>query len=260
MRHLRWLTVALFFISLLVFVSGQSWHNTVGTAFFQGPEEKQGPPPFDDTENDFRRLRIGPYSVKIDTGISGGLSVCVNHTNEPAGLGSSAVETAVLNALNAWDNEVTAELFAGSVSSCTETPPSSVTVEQQGSCSPPAPSFVRWASLGPNTVGQANFLHFCIDASTRVAKVRRFMITLNTDFAWAIGAQLGKYDVQSVVTHEAGHPVGLDDLNALKDFFLTMYRAASTNNTDRQTLGCGDQLGVKAIYPAPNNPSASACP
>lgn len=86
------------------------------------------------------------------------------------------------------------------------------------------------------------------------------MITLNTDFAWAIGAQLGKYDVQRVVTHEAGHPVGLDDLNALKDFFLTMYRAASTNNIDRQTLGCGDQLGVKAIYPALGNPPASACP
>lgn len=67
--------------------------------------------------------------------------------------------------------------------------------------------------------------------------------------------------VIGAVIHEAGHALGLDDLNPLTDMCLTMFRAAFTSDTRMQTLGLGDKLGAHAIYggsPTGTDPTCSS--
>ena len=158
-------------------------------------------------------------------------------------LGVSEVDliAAAEAAFAAWDDEVLDTLFAANPTSC-DTAVSEVTA----------------AGLGPGIVGQAQVVDGEFVSPTAF-KLKQFRITLNSDLAWAIGAAANKYDVQSVLAHEAGHPVGLDDLNPPKDFFLTMFARASTESIIRRDLGCGDERGVKAIYPNVNNDDPNKC-
>ena len=71
-------------------------------------------------------------------------------------------------------------------------------------------------------------------------------IRLNTRTGWSVGAVAGAIDLQSVLTHEIGHLVGLDhsDLSA-----ATMYPSVGTNSIAWRTLHEDDIAGVSAIYP-----------
>ena len=66
----------------------------------------------------------------------------------------------------------------------------------------------------------------------------------NTDYLWATGPAAGRYDIQSVATHEAGHGIGLNHVSAISE---VMYPAQSSNSTKRQ-LGLGDINGVESLY------------
>lgn len=66
----------------------------------------------------------------------------------------------------------------------------------------------------------------------------------NTDYLWSIGASSGRYDIQSVAIHEAGHAIGLNHVNAISE---VMYPSQSSNSTKRQ-LGLGDINGVESLY------------
>jgi len=41
-------------------------------------------------------------------------------------------------------------------------------------------------------------------------------------------------------------------VHAIKDFRLTMYFGIAPNDYGPATLGCGDRLGVKALYNVPS--------
>lgn len=81
---------------------------------------------------------------------------------------------------------------------------------------------------------------------------------------WAIGAAQGKYDVRSVITHEFGHWLVLQDLypgnhpNGGCDEFMTftMYYQMFTGNTTMRTLEWGDRWGKWYIYTSGNVPMA----
>ena len=66
----------------------------------------------------------------------------------------------------------------------------------------------------------------------------------NTDYLWATGAASGRYDIQSVATHEAGHGIGLNHVQVVTE---VMYPSQSSNSTKR-TLGSGDLNGVESLY------------
>lgn len=81
-------------------------------------------------------------------------------------------------------------------------------------------------------------------------------IVINDAFSWADGAVSGRYDVQSVVTHELGHTYGLDDQYAETDEVMG---AASQNATRRQLTtaeleGARHQNGSRDLVP-PATPS-----
>jgi len=81
-----------------------------------------------------------------------------------------------------------------------------------------------------------------------------FDIEFNDNYAWAVGAVSGKLDIQSVAVHEAGHALGLHhpyDCNQVMGIRPETLTCVDFGVTDR-SLGAGDQLGVKVLYPPDN--------
>lgn len=207
----------------------------------QSHQQVGGTPTFNALEDDYRRLRVGPFFAKIQ----GTLTYCVDKPTGPVDLGHN--QDAVKQAFETWDNELGNNLFKpakeDAITDCTG-----------------AAGMVGWGSLGPGVVGQTTFVFGSPDFSTKTIPVTGFVITLNSDIAdWAVDAGGGKYGVKDVIIHEAGHVLGLDDLNPLTDMCLTMFRAAFTSDKRMQTLGLGDKLGAHAIYGGTPTDTAPEC-
>ncbi|MDO9332918.1 MAG: hypothetical protein Q7T57_00125 [Dehalococcoidales bacterium] len=56
------------------------------------------------------------------------------------------------------------------------------------------------------------------------------------------------YDVQNIMTHEAGHWIMLGDLYKSVGSELTMYGYGATGELKKDTLAYGDELGVERVY------------
>ena len=56
------------------------------------------------------------------------------------------------------------------------------------------------------------------------------------------------YDVQNIMTHEAGHWLMLLDLYQWRTQKLTMYGYGALGELQKRTLGVGDELGIDQIY------------
>jgi len=56
------------------------------------------------------------------------------------------------------------------------------------------------------------------------------------------------YNVRNIMTHEAGHKVGLDDLYETKYSEITMYGYNSKGETEKISLADGDKNGTRASY------------
>jgi len=72
-------------------------------------------------------------------------------------------------------------------------------------------------------------------------------IRFSDQVRWSTTGASGAYDYRSVATHEFGHFIGLSDLHDSPK--LTMYYAADTGSTGPRTLGRGDVLGLRKLYP-----------
>jgi hypothetical protein len=57
-----------------------------------------------------------------------------------------------------------------------------------------------------------------------------------------------RYDIQNIMTHEAGHWILLNDLYNTRDSLLTMYGYGDTGEICKDTLGYGDELGIETVY------------
>src|SRR5262249_52725011 len=71
-------------------------------------------------------------------------------------------------------------------------------------------------------------------------------IVLNTILPFSTSGETGKYDIQSVVTHEIGHFLGLDHA-ALMSSVMDPFSVLS--QLDQRTLQYDDIAGVMEIYP-----------
>jgi hypothetical protein len=79
----------------------------------------------------------------------------------------------------------------------------------------------------------------------------RYLMYVNSYYpmSTASGGETGKFDVQSIVTHEFGHWLTLWDVygsaNSTKTMFITTY----TNDISKRSLDADDIAGIKYIYP-----------
>jgi len=119
-----------------------------------------------------------------------------------------------------------------------------------------SPSIVEWASID----GEGNVLasaSVCRNVATK--EIVGFVIRIDTDETWSIDGSSGTFDVQNIISHEFGHVAGLGHDNPPKSGCLTMYKFASQGETQKQTLGLGDKLGMDALYSTGDTSAGSGC-
>lgn len=74
-------------------------------------------------------------------------------------------------------------------------------------------------------------------------------IVFNNRWSWDVNGAANKYDAWSVMTHELGHWLVLNDLYNASDYSKTMYGVmAQTGLTYQRTLDQDDINGIRAIY------------
>lgn len=80
------------------------------------------------------------------------------------------------------------------------------------------------------------------------------MIFNGVHFSWSTTGSKSRMDLQSVVTHEAGHFLGLDHSST---YAATMYASTGSGETQQRDLHSDDIAGVCALYPTGSyNPPA----
>ena len=75
-----------------------------------------------------------------------------------------------------------------------------------------------------------------------------FQTVFDSGDTWSDSGANGKFDIQATATHEEGHATGLDHVRKPADARLTMYPYITEGDIGFRTLGCGDRLGVNALY------------
>lgn len=79
-------------------------------------------------------------------------------------------------------------------------------------------------------------------------RIREADMLLNDQYRWGNKPTTRRYNVMNLVTHEAGHTIGLDDL-ASPHGSLTMFGLVRRSEFSKTTLGQGDVEGAQAITP-----------
>jgi len=123
-------------------------------------------------------------------------------------------------------------------------------------------TFVDFDFAGPTTKGPIpgdghNVISFApLSSSELVARTTWFVnpdgtyefdIVLNTEHRWSDGAVRNRYDMQSTITHELGHALGLGDLLRARASQEIMFIEAARGRV--KGLGDGDRAGLRRLYP-----------
>jgi len=187
-------------------------------------------PTFDASATDYK-VQLHPYVLNLENS----LEYVFNVTGCTGDCGSASA--AVGSGIGAW-----------SVSGLTVTQNNSTSAKNPCTDSP---NSVTWSSLGTNVVGETIP---CFDPDT--GQIYGFDMIFNSSLSWSdcgsvgtcTGATSGEFSIAATAGHEGGHVYGLGHVHALKDFRLTMYFGLGPNDYGPATLGCGDRLGVNALY------------
>lgn len=159
------------------------------------------------------------------------VDVYVYTGNEPF----SGTFSAIKAGFEAWDSETGTSLY-GSITEETGTWPG-VGYDNNNT--------VAWAPIdgAGGIIGVTYYWYYTVSK-----KMVKFDMVLDDDEPWSTTGAAADFDVQSVVTHEAGHTLVLGDLRSPKDGALTMHAYTWPGDTEKRTLGIGDIMGVEEIY------------
>jgi hypothetical protein len=106
------------------------------------------------------------------------------------------------------------------------------------------------APLGSSTVA-ATFSFFSRSGNSLITTEAD--IVFNSAFEFSTSGETNKFDLQSVMTHEIGHLLGLDHSGLISSVMVPF---ASRSQIDQRTLTWDDIAGVSEIYPASSAPPA----
>ena len=157
------------------------------------------------------------------------------------GLEESDVVAEIKASLESWDNVVGAELY-------NDHP----TIDIIAIASiPDYKNVITWAILPPGVVAMATIWYY-----SDTGEIVDADIQLNLGYKWGIdeddeGTEYtleDAFDIQNIVTHEAGHWSGLDDIYDDTYWAMTMYGYTTYGETIKISLEPGDIAGVQAVY------------
>jgi len=104
---------------------------------------------------------------------------------------------------------------------------------------------VTWGSIdGPGGILAQTIFWY----DTRTKLISEFDLIFDDAETWSTTGESGKYDVQNIGTHEAGHTLNLEDLYDSQYSEETMYGYANSGETKKITLNAGDIAGIHHIY------------
>ena len=193
-----------------------------------------GPGPHPDTESSSFKLTQGGISWFSDGDVKYEITGAEGVTG-----GNTAIEAAIAT----LDGFITTRTFTRNDGSPSSNPCGGVNT-------------VRWAAID-GSGGILATASVCRNVATK--EIRGFVVTFDTDETWSVTGASGLPDVENVGAHEFGHMAGLNHVNGPKDGCLTMYRFASDGETQKQTLGLGDKLGLDALYSTGDTSSGPGC-
>lgn len=87
-----------------------------------------------------------------------------------------------------------------------------------------------------------------VDADTIFNKIYRWAYTGYNGTNDCSGVK-SAFDLRDIGTHEFGHWMGLGDLYDSRSRDLTMYGYTARGELKKDTLGLGDEIGVRAVWP-----------
>jgi hypothetical protein len=158
------------------------------------------------------------------------------------GLAESDVVAEVKASLEAWDAVVTVELY-------NDFP----TVDNKAQPKLDYKNVITWRRLKPEIVAVATIWYYSATGEIVDADIK-----LNWGYKWGIDLDdegteytlTDAFDIQNIVTHEAGHWSGLDDIYDTTYWAMTMYGYTGYGETIKISLEPGDIAGVQAVYGA----------
>jgi hypothetical protein len=169
--------------------------------------------------------------------ISSTLNVTLSTLNVPSSVGTNGFGSALPGAIGAWE---ATDLPSSAFGSVTQ---SSVRPRQRLD----GQNIIGFGRIG-SAVGLTRFWISAADNS-----VIEFDTLLNPKYPWSTAGATsetgcvgtGEFDVQAVLTHELGHPVGLEHFD---NDVQTMYPFVATGETRKRTLAAGDTNGANTKY------------
>jgi len=111
---------------------------------------------------------------------------------------------------------------------------------------------VGWISLSaeyPNAIAVA-----AVWRNVVTLEIVEADMAMNSDMPWSQTGDPDSYDVQNIVTHEAGHWLMLEDMYNKPTSEQTMYGRSTTGELKKRTLESGDEGGIRVIYPGATKP------
>jgi len=165
----------------------------------------------------------------------------------PAGLLEHAVSAAMAQ-WSHWDSNIVFR-YQGLTTATFGAP------GKDGSCAD-GTNTITWDKFDSSIIAMAGL---CMDATGKV--VRDADLALNVTYHWeninGTPSTRHSIDIQSIVTHELGHWLGLLDLYSPQDIHQTMSGYAGYGETNKRTPALGDIIGIQKAFPCA---AGDSCP
>lgn len=172
----------------------------------------------------------------------GGFEYWINTQGIPSDLSGSSFVTYATACFQTWEDDLGSSVDFTYRGTRTDTVP-----EQQDGI-----NLVGWGLIGGSTIALTSYWGVYSTGNYDSLRITETDVKFDSSKLWSAqpSGVAGRFDVQNIGAHEAGHTFGLADLYESADSEQTMYGYADLGETKKRTLEWGDLAGVAALYPS----------